>query len=274
MTGLTGAFDTVGIYLTVGLMLSNGLSWMHGRFARNLKSRGGLRYLQLILLNRRSTIRFSSSALLSLTHNDHYLMILSRTGPDTYWGPVGGVLKRHGSSSGDLQEFEARPDVNDYPDDDRDCDLRLFVPGRKFKSFLDWYETSRGRETVETALLREMYEELGDIGLHVDEWFRNLRLPLARVYSAPPAIFRDQNNPHLWHYRLFVTVELEEPAKQALLAAVLQRRHEHIAFISHRGIASRCHDGLPVGFHADSLLGKQIDPSGLHVDSSMQPSPP
>ena len=150
MTSLKDIFDTVGIYLTPLLMAASGLAWLHGRFARNTKVRGGLQYLRLIVLNRGRTVRFSSSALLTLTHNDHYLMIRSRTGTETYWAPVGGVLKRHSSSSGVLRELDALPDVGEYPDDDRDCDLRLFVPAKKFRRFLDWYDESTGRETVET----------------------------------------------------------------------------------------------------------------------------
>lgn len=253
---LNNLFTVVSTVLGLWGLGASVAAWRGGHVRR----RGGLAYLRLLVLHRRSRVRFSSSALLSLDDEaGDLLVVYTETRDEAYWGPVGGVVKAYRSGVQQLARLEAHPDIHRTPAVDMDADLRLYLPMKNLPRLLAWYEAGSGRESALLALAREMYEELPNAGLSVHTWFDDMRLPLSTVRECRPLIFRDARDPALWHYRLFTVFELEEPARTRLLhAAQASASAGSVSFVRRADISGRRHEGHRLGFHTDALLRDQV----------------
>lgn len=255
------ALDTLEIILGgVALVGTNALwSW---RWSREVLSvRGGWAYLRLIWFHRSARVRFSSSSLLLVPDGaGGYLMVRSKKPEETYWAPVGGVVKSYLSAQERLRSLQAVVDSRASTGLDLEHDLRVLLPARNLSKFLSWYMSEQGRESAEAAVFREMHEELADVQLPVDQFDPDKRAPVSLAYAARPVIGRDRKDPGTWHYRLFTTIALEPPVLNRLVDAARAHVHEDLAFVRHEHIDDRSFRGERVGWHADVLLCKEPTP--------------
>ena len=60
-------------------------------------------------------------------------------------------------------------------------DIRLLLPGRQAFKFLRWFNTDQGRESIDQAMIREMYEELRPMGDELNDESRDLENELLHL---------------------------------------------------------------------------------------------
>ena len=177
--------ELVSILVTlVGTGLYNLQRWLRNLSVRGITPRKALRlFVQRCRL--KSEIRFSASVLLLLrsnTNDDLFLLIQGGSQERRYWSPVGGVLKffpsrvlnRH-------RELQVTLDRNAGLGDGLVDDIRLLLPGRQAFKFLRWFNTDQGRESIDQAMIREMYEELRPMGDELNDESRDLENELLHL---------------------------------------------------------------------------------------------
>jgi SMODS-associated NUDIX domain len=108
----------------------------------------------------RARMRVSVAALLRARVDDD--LVLLDTGGGAVVGPPGGALTYHQATGEELASLGWQPE--------RDTtgplvDLRGTVPVSSFPAFVAWFETGTGRETSQDGLLREIREELAEVGM-------------------------------------------------------------------------------------------------------------
>jgi len=198
-----------------------------------------LRYLPT-----RRVIRVSMSTLLFLPHprKDLYLLYLEdhnqttqtvTSSDDSYWAPIGGVLKKTDSEAWRSLEqvFDIHSmQVSESSPVEGTSDIRLYLPARKAIRFiwqlLNLVKNQRAVETPVGAMHRELIEEVvGDskdpaamlrLIQERSESYVELGASLLRLRrSEPVVLFKlDSKRPrHLMHLRLFYIVE---PVDQTL----------------------------------------------------------
>jgi hypothetical protein len=223
-----------------------------------LVRRGGARYLRLVLLHRRARVRVSVSSLLAVrdTHGRWLMNLTTRRGDgQDYWGPIGGVVKYYPSAHGQLLSLGADLHLSEAPDSDMEQDLRVVLPVRRLRKFLEWHGSGRSREPAELSLVREISEELGQQGVADSSWLR-WGCPAVSVWRAGrPMIFKDPDVTDLWHYRLFSVFTREEPDCSRLIQAVARLEHNRtLGLLPSQAINQGNFDGVLVGNHAEYLL--------------------
>ena len=115
-----------------------------------------LRYIWWSIRFFNSDVRISVSYLYRIKVNDGYLLIKGKRIRNQYQ-PVGGVYKRHESSSSYFTSIGALDDDLFPIDKSSKNDLRIRIKGRYLLSFIKWFESGVNRETCPW---REFYEEL------------------------------------------------------------------------------------------------------------------
>lgn len=226
----------------------------------------------LVLLSKRP-VRFSATAMLDCPsrNGDGVVLVRSRAGSgDTaYWGPLGGVIKY--STEADA-EFRRR---NVYPARDRSAsdrfgrDLRVFVPGRQLLGFLAWFRKDEGREHFQTALQRELAEELivslpkpDDVDDVAWDRFKS-STGLALRYSQfdiaqrgrAMQMFRDGD---VWHVRFFFVCRGHGDAYESLRICIEQAEGEFVATVPRRAVDAGVFRGTPVGAHTQLLFADGV----------------
>jgi hypothetical protein len=177
--------ELVSILVTlVGTGLYNLQRWLRNLSARGITPRKALRlFVQRCRL--KSEIRFSASVLLLLrskTNDDHFLLIQGGSQERRYWSPVGGVLKFFPSRvESHFRELQVTLDRNVGLGDGLVDDIRLLLPGRQAFKLLRWFNTDQGRESIDQAMIREMYEELRPIGDELKDESRDLENELLHL---------------------------------------------------------------------------------------------
>ncbi|MFJ1762954.1 hypothetical protein ACIOD2_21765 [Amycolatopsis sp. NPDC088138] len=113
---------------------------------------------------RRHPVRVSYSALLRVTDDDRYVLFDSPKRPGAY-GPPGGVFKIHPPALRLLESWGFQPDRTTDGAERMRGDLRGILPVGALRSFQAWFATGTYRETAAECLLRELREELVEVGL-------------------------------------------------------------------------------------------------------------
>ncbi|HTN37292.1 MAG TPA: hypothetical protein VL053_09470 [Arachidicoccus sp.] len=132
---------------------------------------------------RKMDIRFSMSGLfkIQIPDTNKYLLVFNRR-IENQLQPVGGAYKRYGDDSL-FNKWGYKPDnsKNGLNVDDRSCsDLRFMVKGKNVIDVLNWFDSSRERETEPR---REFIEELLDTDILDPKIFQQLNYKQIRRYS-------------------------------------------------------------------------------------------
>jgi len=160
------------------------------------------------LLQRRSRIRVSISAILKLNSGDRYLLARTTWRPEAF-GPLGGVFHFHEAAERDLNALDFSPVST--PANKRD--LRGFIVGARLPGLIRWFKSGRDRETAEKCLLRELREELHEAGApELIGRLDALRFrPVRNIYELP----RQVPGQDYLQFRIFEIFELDSTFTQA-----------------------------------------------------------
>jgi hypothetical protein len=110
------------------------------------------------LILRKKKVRISVASVLRLTCDGKYLLVRNLQRQESF-GPFGGVYKYYSTAQDALSEFNFVPQKSaERVAQDRKNDLRGFVLGKDFVSFIRWFRSQKDRET--SNLIRELKEEL------------------------------------------------------------------------------------------------------------------
>ncbi|MGE9313215.1 hypothetical protein ACLOAU_16315 [Niabella sp. CJ426] len=132
---------------------------------------------------KKKDIRFSMSGLykIQIPDTNKYLLVMNRR-IENQLQPVGGSYKRYGDDSL-FNKWGYRPDnrKNGLDVDEQSAsDLRFMINGKHVVDVLNWFETSRERETEPR---REFKEELLDTGILDPAVFQHINQKHIRRYS-------------------------------------------------------------------------------------------
>jgi hypothetical protein len=210
---------------------------------------------RLGVLSRRSTVRFSASAVLRVDQGSEYLLALTpaRGQSVAYWAPLGGVFKFRETGRGFLDQNGIQMHWLAGSDGDMRDDLRVKMTGRNFFRFIRWFQRGQDRETVTETLRREMGEELGELGLTLlagqvgGLQFEVVRIARTGLYKTKTEAF--------YHYRIFYVCDLVGRTcadfTRELSRSTLPGKLE---FIPQEEITHGAHNGIHVGSHAVFLF--------------------
>jgi len=236
----------------------------------------------LVLLSRRQ-VRFSATAMLDCPsrRGDGIVLILSRpsSGDKAYWGPLGGVIKYSTEAEAEFRKRNVYPAREPSESDPFGRDLRVFVPGRQLLGFLSWFRKDEGREHFQTALQRELAEELivsfpKPADVSHEEWERSkseagLALRYSQFDLAPHGramqMFRDGD---VWQVRFFFVCRGHGDAFESLRMCIERAEGDYIATVARRAIDAGTYRGLPVGAHAQLLFADSVTRAHLPVQDA------
>jgi len=226
----------------------------------------------IVLISKRP-VRFSASALLDCRSRSGDGVILVKSmpsaGDDAYWGPLGGVMKYSSASDDEFTRRGVYPAREPSPSDRFGRDLRVFVPGRHLLRFLGWFRKDEGREHFQTALQRELAEELivslpkpsdrrddewvtikSEIGLYL----RYSQFDLAH-HGRSMQMFEQGG---MWHVRFFYVCTGHGDAFESLRAMLEQIEGEFVATVPRRAVDAGVFRGTPVGAHTQLLFADGV----------------
>lgn len=107
---------------------------------------------------RNKRVRISAASVLRLNCDGKYLLVRNLHRQESF-GPFGGVYKYYSTAQDALSGFNFVPQKSaERVAQDRKNDLRGFVLGKDFISFIRWFRSQKDRET--SNLIRELKEEL------------------------------------------------------------------------------------------------------------------
>ncbi|SEF36502.1 hypothetical protein SAMN05421837_110257 [Amycolatopsis pretoriensis] len=136
---------------------------------------------------RRHLVRVSCSVLLRLADDDRYVLFDSPKRPGAY-GPPGGVIKIHPPAAGLLESWGFQPERTTVGAEKMRADLRGTLPAGALRPFQAWFATNSYRETAGECLLRELREELSEVGLGaLEPLTRSLVFSPVRTVREGPA---------------------------------------------------------------------------------------
>lgn len=184
-----------------------------------------LKFSRVALRYRNTYIRLSLSYLLRIKVDDRYLLVRNARFP--YYQPVGGVFKRHPSSDRFLRKIRALNDDFRPPDQARDDDLRIRIPGKHLMKFMQWFTAEKERET---SGWREFYEELVQPGYLPHNLFPYIHYQHIRRHEHPVRYSPYAQSPELLVadvYELIPTNEQEEFLRQRS-----REQHQHYIWVT------------------------------------------
>src|SRR5262245_52406252 len=122
-----------------------------------------VRFWHCSLINRKTEMRVAFSAFLKISDGQRYVLVRNLHRPETF-SPFGGVLKHNSAAVQELDECQFKPDAVGNASDAKN-DLRGFLPRARLRRIVRWYDGVRDRESAGECLMRELREELNEIGL-------------------------------------------------------------------------------------------------------------
>jgi 8-oxo-dGTP pyrophosphatase MutT (NUDIX family) len=214
-------------------------------------------------------VRVAFSVLLKINDGGRFLLVENLHRPGTF-APFGGVLKHRVGGSRVLDELQFRPhDVG--PADDMTNDLRGFLPRKNLAALLSWYESGEDRETDSECLLRELSEELGEVGLAASIRIpKDLHFHIVRSIDDGPQ--RVPGVP-LMQFRVFRVCEFVSTSQTT---AFIRRLFEEVATTNSRLMIAgsdelligRSNDGRGIGSTACYLIRrKRVRPDDAPIAS-------
>jgi hypothetical protein len=133
-----------------------------------------------------ATVRVSMSVLLRVRHDERVVLFHSPARPGSF-GPPGGAVKYFAPADAILEELEFQRERTPPRSGVDQNDLRGFVPARQLQRFLRWFASGAYRESALECLVREIREELHEVGLgRLDAALDTLRCrPVREVTEGP-----------------------------------------------------------------------------------------
>ncbi len=203
---------------------------------------------------------------------------------DSYWAPIGGVLKR--TDDDEWKRLEREFDIHSMQVTEASAvegkgDIRLYLPARKalrfLRQLLALVKNQRAVETPVGAMHRELIEEVvGDskdpaamlrILQEQSETYVELGASLLRLrYSVPVILFKlDSKRPRqLMHLRLFYIVEPVDETLFNMLDAATKHEPERFLWATREQIQKgqrHAERGTNISDHAKAVLGVGLDES-------------
>jgi hypothetical protein len=162
--------------ITTAMLAAGGLFWRYRHHLGLLRS----------AVRPANKLRVSVAALLRIKDDDGYVLFHHPFRPYAY-GPPGGVVKYTGGARQALDAVGFVEQRSPGRESTMAHDLRGFVPARNGIAFLRWYASGADRESAAQCLLRELREELAEVG-HPDlaALTDDLRFSLVRSVSEAP----------------------------------------------------------------------------------------
>jgi hypothetical protein len=215
------------------------------------------RFWTCLVVRPEEDIRVSFSALVRLHQGDSYVLVRNLHRPETF-APFGGVYKHRGTSY--LDRIDFRPQTFGS-DDDMENDLRGFLPRKNLPRLVSWFKESKGRESADDCLTRELSEEIGETHLP-----RRIKCPelihfqlIRSIQEGPEEIPGESYK----QYRLFEVydAEISKPGVKTLMGQLLKRATQGtpdlIAATSSEIRSGRTAHGHLIAPHASYLLGNR-----------------
>lgn len=218
-----------------------------------------IRFLKCRIVNRNLDIRVAYSALLRISDGGQYVLVRNLHRPETY-GPFGGVYKFRETAKGDLDEMQFKPqDLG--PGSDMRNDLRGYLPRKNLPRLCRWYVRGDERETAADCLLRELREELKEIGLGGNRLRPPPFVQLRKVRSVEEGPETVEGQPY-FQYRVFEVYEPAEPNKTARrffrkLLETAQKHPQLLVANAEEITTGRARDNKIIGHHTVYLLGRR-----------------
>ncbi len=164
-------------------------------------------------------IRISVATLLKLEKDGMYLLINNIHRPE-YYGPIGGVFKHLSNIPADLREIDWESDYTTRQEKRKDMenDLRGYIYGKHFASFLDWFVKREGRES-EQCIFREIREEFreGNIGKLIRDKFTKLEIALCKkVIEGPFPVQSRDYHAQFRYFEIYEITDKSEPTTKVL----------------------------------------------------------
>lgn len=135
------------------------------------------------------TVRVSYSALLRIKDDDRYVLFGSGSRPGAFT-PPGGVIKYFAPAADFLEHLDFRADRWVERAAGMRGDLRGLLPARHVPEFRRWFASGAYRECAQECLVREMTEELAEVGFpELAAYVPALRFaPLRTKIEGPTAV--------------------------------------------------------------------------------------
>lgn len=109
-------------------------------------------------------VRVSMSVLLRIKDDERYVLFHAVSRPGSC-GPPGGVIKYFPPATRILDDLDFREERTEWRPELTRSDLRGFIPATRLRRFLRWFASGAYRERGVECLVRELVEELGEVGL-------------------------------------------------------------------------------------------------------------
>jgi hypothetical protein len=207
-------------------------------------------------------VRISVAVLITLRIGDEVVLFRSTIRPESL-APPGGVRKFFNEARSQLDEFGFTGErlTIDRPDE-LDTDLRGKVRAVKLLAFRRWVRHGAHIEGVEACALRELREELKEIGCRV-KCPHSMSFRIVRTYEQWPWS-RETTSPP-WQYRNFVVVELR-PNSDVTVAFLGSLKStctgsDNLEIVNHGEAQSgRCEkSGSAIANHSQLLFEARLD---------------
>lgn len=199
-------------------------------------------------------IRVAFSAILKIQKDGEYILVRNLHRKETFC-PFGGVYKYKDDAKSFLDEIDFRPHI--LPGDtDMIGDIRGYLPRKNLSKLLRWYNQSICRESYTECLIRELKEELTEVGIHIHKFPGNIQFRHVRSKIERPRYLESID---CYQFRIFEVYEILSKSKQEnsllnKIHASIQTNHDLISVSSDEMKRGRSDAGYVIGPHSYYLL--------------------
>ena len=210
------------------------------------------------ILNRKTELRVTFSAILRIARGDRYLLIRNFHRPESF-APFGGVYKYAEAAMSELDWLEFRPQ-SVGPGNDMYLDLRGFIPQKNVGKLARWFGETDKRETDEECITRELQEELAEISILAQVGLPNqVSVRRIRRVEEGPEIVPGQTYSQYRVLDVFSLVSANADAVdfEKRLFEMEARSEDLLVVNAHEIIGGRSRTGALLGHHAAYLFGSR-----------------
>jgi hypothetical protein len=208
-------------------------------------------------------MRISVTALLDLHDGDRWILVAMPEDRPGEYGPFGGIFKYEDSAREALAQLEFEPEAGLATRQAmRRNDIRGYIPVRRLRRFLAWWNSGKGRESGEDCVRRELHEELVDASLQrlLPEASRLRLIHLRSLIEGPRRIPTASGN--YWQIRLFevYAARADEVASFEALRTLVSKSTDapnNVISVSARDIREGRTAAGTIGGHTEYLLSNR-----------------